>query len=149
VALASQLKALGQDARLCVPPDFRGWIAGLGFTVTPIGPELRSALAAPRAAAGPLSAGRRRQLAEESVAAQFQTIAHAADGIVTSSSPTARRCCHRRITRRRSCHRSRGRRRRRRPLIPASAGPGRGTVQRPVRRAAQCASRSDRSHPGG
>ena len=41
VALASQLKALGQDVHLCVPPDFREWIEGLGFSVTPIGPELR------------------------------------------------------------------------------------------------------------
>ena len=41
VALASQLKALGQEVRLCVPPDFRDWIEGLGIPVTPIGPELR------------------------------------------------------------------------------------------------------------
>ena len=26
VALASQLRALGQEVRLCVPPDFRDWI---------------------------------------------------------------------------------------------------------------------------
>ena len=31
VALALQLRALGQDVRLCVPPDFGEWIAGLGF----------------------------------------------------------------------------------------------------------------------
>ena len=30
VALASELKTLGQDVRLCVPPDFRGWIESLG-----------------------------------------------------------------------------------------------------------------------
>ena len=30
VALASQLRALGQDVRLCVPPDFREWIESLG-----------------------------------------------------------------------------------------------------------------------
>ena len=41
LALASELRALGQDVHLCVPPDFRDWLAGLGFTVTPIGPELR------------------------------------------------------------------------------------------------------------
>ena len=38
VALASELKALGQDVRLCVPPDFRDWIEGMGMPVTPIGP---------------------------------------------------------------------------------------------------------------
>ena len=42
VALALELKARGQDVRLCVPPDFRDWIEGLGLPVTPIGPELRS-----------------------------------------------------------------------------------------------------------
>ena len=42
VALALQLRALGQEVRLCVPPDFRHWIESLGMSVTPIGPELRS-----------------------------------------------------------------------------------------------------------
>ena len=37
VALALQLRALGQEARFCVPPDFREWIEGLGIPVTPIG----------------------------------------------------------------------------------------------------------------
>src|SRR5262249_43260109 len=45
VALAVQLRALGQDVRLCVPPDFREWIESLGFAVTPIGPEVRKAQA--------------------------------------------------------------------------------------------------------
>ena len=30
VALASQLRTLGHQIRLCVPPDFRDWIEGLG-----------------------------------------------------------------------------------------------------------------------
>ena len=34
VALASQLRALGQEARLCVPPDFHDWIDSLGIPVT-------------------------------------------------------------------------------------------------------------------
>ena len=34
VALALQLRALGHDVRLCVPPDFREWIDGMGFNVT-------------------------------------------------------------------------------------------------------------------
>jgi UDP:flavonoid glycosyltransferase YjiC (YdhE family) len=42
VALALELRALGQEVRLCVPPDFREWIEGLGLAVTPIGPELRA-----------------------------------------------------------------------------------------------------------
>jgi vancomycin aglycone glucosyltransferase len=79
VALAWQLKALGQEVRLCVPPDFREWIEGLGLPVTPIGPELRSTGKASPSAAPP-TPEQRRQLAEASVAAQFETIARAAQG---------------------------------------------------------------------
>jgi hypothetical protein len=42
VALALQLRTLGQEVRMCVPPDFRDWIEGLGLSLTTIGPELRS-----------------------------------------------------------------------------------------------------------
>lgn len=81
VALASELRALGQDVRLCVPPDFQDWIAGLGIPVTPIGPDVRKASAPSQPAApGPLSPERRRQLAEATVATQFETIAAAAEG---------------------------------------------------------------------
>jgi vancomycin aglycone glucosyltransferase len=41
VALASHLKALGHEVRVCVPPDFREWIESFGIPVTPIGPEVR------------------------------------------------------------------------------------------------------------
>jgi vancomycin aglycone glucosyltransferase len=80
VALASQLKIHGQDVRLCVPPDFRDWIEGLGLPVTSIGPELRATASRMPTVSGPLSPERRRQLAEASVAAQFETIAAAAEG---------------------------------------------------------------------
>jgi vancomycin aglycone glucosyltransferase len=80
-ALALELRALGHTVHLCVPPDFREWIDGLGFPVTPIGPELRK-LTATRSPALPvqLSPERRRQLAEASVTTQFETIAKAAEG---------------------------------------------------------------------
>jgi len=55
VALAIRLRALGHDARLCVPPDFQAWITGLGFHVTPIGPELRKLTAASPAAGIPFT----------------------------------------------------------------------------------------------
>jgi vancomycin aglycone glucosyltransferase len=81
VALALQLRALGQEVRLCVPPDFRDWIDGLGIPVTPIGPALRQATAAsPPAAPALPSPERRRQLAEATVATQFETVAAAAQG---------------------------------------------------------------------
>jgi vancomycin aglycone glucosyltransferase len=79
VALALELKALGHEVRLCVPPDFREWIEGFGLPVTPIGPEVRKSAAssAPPAAVSP-SAEQRRSLVEESVATQFATITEAA-----------------------------------------------------------------------
>src|SRR5881628_2252222 len=81
VALASQLRTLGQEVRLCVPPDFHDWIDSLGIPVTPIGPELRKATASsPPATPAPPSPERRRQLAEATVATQFETIAAAAQG---------------------------------------------------------------------
>jgi vancomycin aglycone glucosyltransferase len=81
VALASQLKILGQEVHLCVPPDFREWIESLGMPVTTIGPELRKMTAARPAATTPVfTPEQRRQLAEASVAAQFETVAKAAEG---------------------------------------------------------------------
>jgi vancomycin aglycone glucosyltransferase len=81
VALALELRALGQEVRLCVPPDFRDWIDGLGLPVTPIGPELRKLTASsPPATPAPLSPERRRQMVEATVATQFETIAAAGQG---------------------------------------------------------------------
>ena len=82
VALAMQLRALDQDVRFCVPPDFQDWIGGLGFPVVPIGPELRKAMAAAPASGPPAapSPERRRQLADATVAVQFVTLAAAARG---------------------------------------------------------------------
>jgi vancomycin aglycone glucosyltransferase len=81
VALASQLRMFRQDVRLCVPPDFQDWIAGLGFPVTPIGPELRTMTASSSSTTPPaFSPERRRQLAEATVATQFETVAAAAHG---------------------------------------------------------------------
>ena len=79
VALALALKDIGQEVRLCVPPDFREWIEHLGMPVTPIGPEVRST-AKPNPSAAPLTPERRRQMMEGTVATQFETIAAAADG---------------------------------------------------------------------
>jgi vancomycin aglycone glucosyltransferase len=81
VALASHLKVLGHEVRLCVPPDFRQWIEGLGIAVTPIGPEVRR-FAASRATVTqpqkPLTAEQRRQMAESTVSTQFETLTSAA-----------------------------------------------------------------------
>ena len=79
VALASELKALGHDVTLCVPPDFHDSITGLGMRVIPIGPPLRST-AKPRPTGATITAEQRRQMLEGTVAAQFETIAAAARG---------------------------------------------------------------------
>src|SRR5262245_65235947 len=80
VALGLQLKSLGQEVQLSAPPDFRDWIEGLGMSVRPIGPELRStAKASPSAAIIP-TPEQRRQMMEGLIAAQFETITVAAQG---------------------------------------------------------------------
>lgn len=88
VALASRLRESGQEVCLCAPPDFRDWIEGLGFPVTPIGPQLRGPGAPPPGSAGPVPQGhatgtspkRLCRLTEATVADQFMTIAKAAWG---------------------------------------------------------------------
>ena len=83
VALASHLKALAQEVRLCVPPDFREWIEGLGIPVTPIGPAVRQFAASRPMATQPQTPPtpeQRRQMADATVATQFETITAAAQG---------------------------------------------------------------------
>ena len=90
VALALELRAFGHDVRFCVPPDFREWIEGFGFAVTPIGPELRKLTASsPPPGSAPPDAGRTRQLAEFTVASQFETVAAAAKGCEVVIAATA------------------------------------------------------------
>lgn len=79
VALALKLRELGQVVRLCVPPDFQEWIAGLGFSVTPIGPELRGT-AKPNPGGAMPTAEQRRQMIAGTVQTQFATITAAAQG---------------------------------------------------------------------
>jgi len=91
VALASELTALGHEVSVCVPPDFRQWIENLGIPVTPIGPEVRRFAASRPTATQPqsaLTAEQRRQMAEATVATQFDTLISAAqevDVIVAAS----------------------------------------------------------------
>jgi len=83
VALASHLKALGHGVRVCAPPDFREWIESLGIPVTPIGPEVRKFAASRQMATqpqAPPTPEQRRQMAEATVATQFETITAAAHG---------------------------------------------------------------------
>ena len=78
VALALQLRDLGQEVCLCVPPDFREWIEGLGFVMVALGPPVQP-FAAARGSAKP-SPEQLRRLGEESVATQFETLSATARG---------------------------------------------------------------------
>jgi vancomycin aglycone glucosyltransferase len=88
VALGLELKALGQEVRLCVPPDFRDWIESLGMPVTPIGPELRPTGKA-RPSTIPPTPEQRRQAIEGTVNEQFEKITAAAQGIDVMVGATA------------------------------------------------------------
>ena len=81
VGLALELRTRGADVQLCVPPDFGEWIEGLGFPVTPIGPELRK-MTNPAPGVKPFqpTPDEMRKLVEESVATQFATVKTAAKG---------------------------------------------------------------------
>jgi len=74
---------------MCVPPDFREWIEGLGMTVTPIGPEVRST-AKTKPMAGLPTPEQVRQMMEGTVAAQFETLTPAAQDCDIIVGATAR-----------------------------------------------------------
>ncbi|MGW4499687.1 glycosyltransferase [Micromonospora sp. NPDC004336] len=79
VALASRLKALGLQVRLCAPPDFARWVATFRIPFVPVGPPWRrSAAPTARAAAPRPSPARLRQFAESSIAVQFEVLSGAA-----------------------------------------------------------------------
>jgi vancomycin aglycone glucosyltransferase len=46
LALALELRALGHQAILCVPPNFRDWSESFGFQCVPIGPDVQKFTAA-------------------------------------------------------------------------------------------------------
>ncbi|WP_031468477.1 glycosyltransferase [Sciscionella sediminilitoris] len=78
VALATRLRDLGHEVRLCVPPDFQDWLAGLGFAATPIGPVMRKALATrPRPS---YTAEQLAPMAKRQIEAQFGKLAAATEG---------------------------------------------------------------------
>ncbi|MGC5329947.1 glycosyltransferase [Micromonospora sp. DT62] len=89
VALASRLKALGLQVRLCAPPDFARWVATFKIPFVPVGPPWRrSAAPKPRAAVPRPSPAQVRQLAESSIGIQFEVLSAAArdcDAVVAST----------------------------------------------------------------
>jgi vancomycin aglycone glucosyltransferase len=73
---ALQLRALGAEVRVCAPPDFEGLMDRVGVTFVPAGQSVRTAVHGPK----PLSPADAPRVAAELVAAQFNTVAAAAEG---------------------------------------------------------------------
>jgi vancomycin aglycone glucosyltransferase len=84
VALASQLIQAGHGAHLCVSPDLRDWVEGLGFPFTPIGPQMRGMVGAPvtkpAGSAPPPSPEQMRGQVEATLARESATLTEAARG---------------------------------------------------------------------
>lgn len=74
VALAMEVRGLGHEVRLCVPPNFVEWAQALGFAATSVGIEMR----APRAGAAGSAAA--PQPIPDLITDQFDTVGAAAKG---------------------------------------------------------------------
>ena len=81
LALALELQALGQRARLCVAPNFKEWIESYGVECIPIGPDLKKLTGGSVPGKPVLPSNEQlQQLAIQAVRGQFQVIAEAARG---------------------------------------------------------------------
>ena len=76
VGLAVQLRALGAEVPVCAPPDFAELLARVGVPLAPVGQPVRPLVTG----ATPPSAADVPRRAAEFVAAQFDTVAAAAEG---------------------------------------------------------------------
>ena len=81
LALAVELKSLGNDPSLCVAPNFKEWVESYGLACIPIGPDLKK-LTGGTVPGKPVlpSKEQLQRMADESVRGQFQVIAEAARG---------------------------------------------------------------------
>jgi vancomycin aglycone glucosyltransferase len=84
VALAHQVRDLGHEVRLCVPPNFVSWVGRLGFEAVPVGVEMRQPAARDGAGpAAPLTTEQLRRLREsmpDLITDQFEAVGAAAEG---------------------------------------------------------------------
>ena len=76
VALAVRLRALGTEVRVCAPPDFADLLARVDVPLVPVGQSVRALVHG----AKPPSTADAPRVAAELVAAQFDTVAAAAEG---------------------------------------------------------------------
>jgi vancomycin aglycone glucosyltransferase len=81
VGLAVQLQAFGAEVRVCAPPDeeFAERLAGVGVPLVPFGESVRAMVTRARNSEPPSEADLRRHV-DELIAAQFDTVAAAAEG---------------------------------------------------------------------
>jgi vancomycin aglycone glucosyltransferase len=76
VGLAMQLRALGAEVRVCAPPDFAEQLARVGVPMVPVGQSVRALVHGVK----PSSPADAPRVAADLVAAQFDTVAAAAEG---------------------------------------------------------------------
>jgi vancomycin aglycone glucosyltransferase len=76
VGFAVQLRALGAEVRMCAPPDFEDLLARVGVPMVPFGQSVRALVHGAR----PASPADAPRVAADLVAAQFDTVAPAAEG---------------------------------------------------------------------
>ena len=88
LALALELRALGHESSLCVPPNFKEWVDSFGLRCVPIGPDVRRFAAAAttgkpgavRGGVAKMSTKQAHQLAAPTVREQFRVLNEAARG---------------------------------------------------------------------
>ncbi|WP_437729600.1 glycosyltransferase [Sorangium sp. So ce861] len=80
VALAAEMRRRGHDVRLCIPPNFIDWVAGMGFTASPIGIAMRAPSGAAAAQAAIPTPEQVRALVAHLVKDQFDATAAVAEG---------------------------------------------------------------------
>jgi vancomycin aglycone glucosyltransferase len=81
VGLAVQLQAAGAEVRVCAPPDaeFAERLGGFGVPLVPFGESVRAMMTAASISGPPSEADLRRHV-DETIAAQFDTVAATAEG---------------------------------------------------------------------
>jgi vancomycin aglycone glucosyltransferase len=81
VGLTRELQALGHQALLCVPPNFKAWVESFGIECVPIGPDVQQfARPSPDTKKRKPTWSQIRQLVRASVIEQFEVTANAARG---------------------------------------------------------------------
>jgi vancomycin aglycone glucosyltransferase len=78
LALARELRSLGHEPKLCVPPNFKGWVESFGIPCIPVGPDLQQFTAAPTTVRP--TPEQMQAMAAQSVRDQFRVLLDAARG---------------------------------------------------------------------